>query len=57
MVTIATKIALSLLSSLLTEAFAKKVVWRLLNMAASKTDNKVDDKLLKDLAEAWDIDE
>jgi hypothetical protein len=51
-----TKIALSLLAQLMTETFAKKLVWRLLKMATESTENQVDDKLVADLAEAWGID-
>lgn len=51
------KIALSLLASLMTETFAKKLTIRLLRLATEQTDNKVDDKLVNDVAEAWGISE
>ena len=46
------EIAKALLSALLTEKFIKEVVIFLLSKLAEKTDNKIDDVLVKKVAEA-----
>lgn len=46
---------LSLLMSLMTETFLKKLVYRALKAAAASTETRVDDKLVEDVAEAWGI--
>lgn len=47
------KIGVSLVSSLLTEAFLKKAVIIALEKLVKKTENDVDDKLLEAAKEAW----
>jgi hypothetical protein len=51
------KILLSLVTSLLTEAFIKKAIVLLLEKLSAKTQTDIDDKLLKAAKEAWGLGE
>jgi uncharacterized protein with von Willebrand factor type A (vWA) domain len=50
------KILLSLLASLLTEAFLKRAVVLVLSKLVDKTKTDIDNELLKAAKEAWGID-
>lgn len=43
-------------SSLLTEAFLKRLIVRALEAAAKKSESDTDDKIVKDIKEAWGVD-
>lgn len=47
------KVGMSLLMSLLTEAFIKKAVIACLELLVKRTESDIDDKILKAAKEAW----
>ncbi len=50
------KLGLSLLMSLLTESFLKKMIVHSLRTMATWTETPFDDQVARDVAEAWQVD-
>ena len=49
------KVGFNLIASLVTEDFIKKLVLHPLQAVVKRTQSEQDDKLLKDVAEAWNV--
>jgi hypothetical protein len=49
------KVGFNLIASLVTEAFLKNLIVHTLEVLVKKTTSDADDKILKDIAEAWKV--